>query len=170
MKIRTCLVVLLASLVAIRAGTAIAGAKDGQSQKLSTALTALYAEHAAHRAQRPGVPFVSRMRPMPVAGDYVAVDALADGDASALEASLVFLGMQHAAVHGRVVSGLLPITAVPALEGVSGLRFARPPIGVRRAGSATTEGDRAVKADVARATSGVNGAGVKVGVISDSFN
>ena len=107
---------------------------------------------------------------MRVIGDHVVVHTLADGDPSALAASLVSLGMQSTAVHGRVVSGLLPITAIPALEGVSGLRFARPSFGVRRAGTVTSEGDRAIVADIARATSGANGGGVKVGILSDSFN
>src|SRR4029077_3132681 len=100
----------------------------------------------------------------------VVVDATADGDARALEAALVGLGMRHTAVFGRVVSGELPIAAVPALANVAGLRLARPSYAMRRVGSVTSQGDHAMNADAARSAYGVTGAGVQVGVLSDSFN
>jgi hypothetical protein len=45
------------------------------------------------------------------------------------------LGMQQAIAFGRIVSGQLPISAIPAMEGVSSLKFAR-------AASARIQGDR----------------------------
>ena len=105
-----------------------------------------------------------------VVDDRVVIDAVADGDVGALQAALAALGMRDMAVFGRVVSGQLPISAIPALRGVADLRFARPSVFARHVGIVTSQGDRAMRADIARATFGVSGAGVKVGVLSDSFD
>lgn len=60
-----------------------------------------------------------------------------------------------------------------ALESVAALPFVRwvgpPSYSMRRAGSVTSEGDAAMRADIARAMAGLTGAGVRVGVISDSL-
>jgi uncharacterized membrane protein len=56
----------------------------------------------------------------------VLIDAVASGDASALASDLVVLGMREAAVAGRIVSGWLPIVAIPRLAGLTTLQFVRP--------------------------------------------
>ena len=60
-----------------------------------------------------------------------------------------------------------------ALETLAALPFVRwigaPAYSVRRTGSVTSEGDRVMRADLARTTLGVTGKGVKVGIISDSL-
>lgn len=161
------LAVLLTALVVLAASPAAGGPKDG---KVSPALQALHAEHAAHQAASRGVPFRSRDRLARVVGDRVVITAAADGDPRDLEAALVALGMRNSAVAGRLVSGELPIDAVPALAKIPGLRVARPSYARRRAGAVTSQGDHAMNADAARATFGATGAGVKVGVLSDSYN
>ena len=167
-KRRTRLAVLLTMLSFFTADVAWGGPAGG---KVNPALTALHAEHAAHKAAAKSVAFRSRNRlARVVAGDRVVVDATADGDARALEADLVSLGMRNTAVFGRVVSGELPIAAVPSLANVAGLRLARPSYAMRRVGAATSQGDHAINADAARASYGVSGAGVQVGVLSDSYN
>src|SRR5262249_58666568 len=104
------------------------------------------------------------------AGDWVVVDAVATGDPRALAADLGGLGARNVAVAGRIVSALLPIRAVSVLDTLVTLRFAQPAYSATHAGLVTSQGDRAMRADVARATFGVTGVGVKVGVLSDSFN
>jgi len=174
MTMRTVLVQVIVLVLAVLGpdGTALAGGKDGQSRKVGSILMTLHRDHVAGGVQATGAsaqlaPVISRMR---IVDDRVFVDAVADGDASVLEADLVALGMRSVAVHGRVVSGQLPIAAIPALERIGSLRSVRPSITRRRAGSVTSEGDRAMRADIARANLGVSGAGVKVGALSDSFN
>jgi subtilase family protein len=166
---RGSLAALFTIVMILSAGVAAAGPDGG---KVNPALTALHDEHAAHAAGAKSLAsFRSRDRhARVVAGDRVVVDATADGNARALEAALVGLGMQNSAVFGRVVSGELPIAAIPALASVKELRFARPSYARRRAGSVTSQGDHAMNADGARASYGVTGAGVQVGVLSDSFN
>jgi hypothetical protein len=151
-------------------GTALAGAKDAQARKVSSMLMALHSDYVASGAQVSGVPFTRPNSRMRIADNRVSIDAVADEDASVLAADLMALGMRSVAVHGRVVSGQLPVAAIPALERLGSLRFVRPSIAVRHVGSVTSQGDRAMRADVVRAASGVSGAGVKIGVLSDSFN
>lgn len=70
-----------------------------------------------------------------------------------------------------MVSGLMPIDKLAALEGLKSLRQARPAYKpVVNAGSVTSQGDRALRADVARTRFGLSGKGVKVGILSTSYN
>src|SRR5437773_1403124 len=169
MKIRRGrLAALFTVLFVLTAGVAAGGPEGG---KVSSKLTALHEEHAAHQAASRTTAFRSRDRlARVVAGDRVVVDVTADGDARALEAALVGLGLRNSAVFGRVVSGELPIAAIPALPNVAGLRLARPSYAMRRAGAVTSQGDHAMNADAARSAYGVSGTGIQVGVLSDSFN
>jgi subtilisin family serine protease len=65
------------------------------------------------------------------------------------------------------------IMSIDTLEAVATLPFVRcidlPAYSVRRTGSVTSEGDTVMRADLVRATLGVTGTGVKVGIISDSL-
>lgn len=141
-----------------------------QNSKANPALTALYEEHVAHQAGLSGLAFATRNRLARVVDERVVVNAVADGDAVALQAELTALGMRNTAVFGRVVSGELPLSAIPALDRVATLRFARPSAAARRVGAVTSQGDHALRADLGRAAFGVTGAGVKVGLLSDSFD
>jgi hypothetical protein len=69
-----------------------------------------------------------------------------------------------------MVSGRLLISAIPALEALDSLKFARPAYAMPRAGAVASQGDAAIRADVARNAFGADGTGVTVGVLSDSFN
>jgi Subtilase family len=163
------LTVFLTLLTVVFTAAVAAAGPDGG--KVSSKLTAIHDEHAAHGAAGRATAFVSRDRlARVVAGDRVVVDVTADDDPVTLEAALRGLGMRNTAVFGRMVSGELPIAAVPALSTVPGLRHARPSYAMRRVGAVTSEGDHAMNADTARAAYGVSGAGVQVGVLSDSFN
>jgi hypothetical protein len=135
-----------------------------------TDLDALYAEYISHKASQGPTPFRSTNTFLSIVADLVTIDAVASGNADALKADLEALGMQDAAVHGRIVSGRLPIPAIGALSAVADLRFARPSDAVTHAGLVTSQGDKAMRADVARTTFGVDGTGLSVGVLSDSFN
>jgi hypothetical protein len=158
--------VLVAIVLAAGPGTAAGDAKP--ATKVTADLADLYQAHAA--AVATGVPFMAGRSLLPVSGDWVIIDASASGDAGSLQADLRALGAQGVVAFGRVVSARLPIPAIPALDGVASLRFARPAYRTTRAGLVTSQGDRAMRADIARTTFGVNGAGVTVGVLSDSFD
>jgi hypothetical protein len=53
------------------------------------------------------------------------IDAVASGDADVLKADLVSMGMQQAVAFGRIVSGQLPISAIPTMAALPSLQFAR---------------------------------------------
>src|SRR5215510_2567682 len=56
------------------------------------------------------------------------------------------------------------------MAALASLQFARPAYATTNVGLVTSQGDQAMRAYVARATFGVDGTGVTVGVLSDSFD
>ncbi len=144
--------------------------KDGPMAKLRQSLVALHQQFNTSLAQSRALPFRSNDPLVRIVEDRVVVDAVASGDASVLKTELEALGMQHAVAFGRIVSGQLPISALPAAAGLASLRFAQPAAAMTRPGRVTSEGDNATRSNVARIRFGVNGAGIAVGVLSDSFN
>lgn len=108
--------------------------------------------------------------PPPTDGATVVIDAIAEGDPNALASALVGLGATDCAVAGRVVSASLPISAISSLESLGSLRYAHASLALSNAGRVTTQGDAAMRAQLARPGYSVDGTGVRVGVLSDSFN
>src|SRR5262249_25104181 len=71
----------------------------------------------------------------------------------------------------RSIRALVPLAQVEALAARKDVRFIQPAVTFRtNAGSVTSEGDVAHRANTARTTFGVDGTGVKVGVLSDSVD
>src|SRR5262249_4548614 len=150
-----------------------AGAQDGKdarSAKITPALIELHEQQLVRDAQGSRAALRAPNRRMNLVGELVIVDAVAEDDAETLRAELEALGMQNAVVSGRIVSGELPVSAIAAAGDLRSLRFAREASAGTHAGSVTSQGDAAMHADVARTSFGVDGTGVKVGVLSDSFN
>ncbi len=100
---------------------------------------------------------------------YVAVSAYGD-DLAALRAQLVAKGLRNATLHSTAVSGQAPVAALADMAGTMGLKFMRPTLAMARAGLVTTQGDRSLRANLARAESGATGKGIRVGVLSDSYD
>ncbi len=105
--------------------------------------------------------------------DYVVIDAVAQQGHSGADL-LATLSAQydliHGAHYGSVASGLLPVDRLADLEDLASLEFASAAASTSFAGSVTTQDDIALQADVARSTFDVDGTGVSVGIISDSFD
>jgi subtilisin family serine protease len=144
--------------------------KEGPLAKVDQALAVLSDEYFAYLAQGGGAAFTSSNPLLRVIAGRVVIDAVASGDVHALQADLEALGMQGAVAFGRIVSGQLPISAIEDMAALASLQFARAAYATTHVGLVTSQGDQAMRADVARATFGVDGAGVTVGVLSDSFN
>jgi hypothetical protein len=147
--------------------------KAGTSAKLGGHLQSL-ARTAGSQAQlsaRSGTSRVaSRLPALTIRDRYVAVSAYADGDVNALRTELVAKGMLNAAVHGNAVSGRVPIDALSDMSTIPTLRFMRPSMAKTQIGLTTTQGDHAQRSDIARQRFHVDGSGVRVGVMSDSYN
>lgn len=106
-----------------------------------------------------------------VHGDYVVIDVIADiGMTDSLLADLTALGLEHGASYGRMVSGLMPISALAEMDGMDGMTLATASIAVSSVGQVTSQGDEAMNSDDARAQFNIDGEGVSIGVLSDSFN
>ncbi|HYH63392.1 MAG TPA: S8 family serine peptidase, partial [Urbifossiella sp.] len=102
-----------------------------------------------------------------VAHGYVAVEAVPAGNATALGSALAGLGF----VPSAPLAGWLPIRSVGAAAELPELAALRPAYRlVTSAGAAMTQGDAAQRSDDVRRLLGLDGTGVRVGVISDSFN
>jgi Domain of unknown function (DUF4214)/Subtilase family len=159
-------------LVLILAGSSAEAqtGKDGPMAKLTHSLVAVHEQYSVHQAQRSAAPFSVSDPLIRLVGDRVVIDAVASGDVDVLKADLVFLGMQEAVAFDRIVSGQLPISAIPAVAALPSLRFAQSAAAMTNAGNVTSQGDQAMRSDAARTTFGVDGTGVTVGVLSDSFN
>ncbi|MCG6942997.1 MAG: S8 family serine peptidase [Thiohalocapsa sp.] len=101
---------------------------------------------------------------------YVVIDAVAAGDVERLRMDLQALGATITGVAGRMISAKLPLERMDALQALDSLRFARPAMAATHAGIATSQGDSGQLSDAARATFDVDGTGVMIGVLSDSFD
>ena len=138
-------------------------------------LLALYAEYKAHLQQTSGqgaaAPAFRSSNPIaPIAGGSVVIDAAASGDPEALAADLRALGADKVTVFGRMVSARVPIQAIPGLNSLSSLQLARPSYMATQTGDVTSQGDAAMRSDIARTAFGIDGAGVQIGTLSDSYN
>jgi hypothetical protein len=116
------------------AGAQAAGDKSGRGAKVAPELIALYDEYSLYlasgkaRAFRPSNPLVR------VIDNRVVIDAVAAGETSALQTDLTALGMRGAAAFGRIVSGELPISSIPAMAALRSLNSARAATGMVHGG------------------------------------
>lgn len=144
--------------------------KDRPWSKADTGLFKAFLEYQAHRRRFPGTPFRPSNPLLRFARGRILVDAVASGDAWDLQEDLRGYGLRKVERFGQVVSGWLPLGAVKKALQLESVRFIsaslRP---LTHTGSATSQGDSAMLADVARAEFGVDGMGVTVGVLSDSY-
>ena len=134
-------------------------AKDSRLDPQLQALAGL-APYAGKAARPPRLPVVDgRVRVR------ISVD-----DATRALGELELLGLQSAAASGQLITGWLPVGALPTAAGLASVRSIRPSYARTRAGAVTSQGDAAQRSNTARSTFGVNGAGVVIGVLSDSYN
>jgi subtilisin family serine protease len=103
----------------------------------------------------------------------VRVELAAAGNAQALLDALQPLGFSGGAVVGNRVGGFLPIDSIMQAANLDSMVSMRLSLGRARTGAVTSQGDFAQSSDRLRApwvVPGLTGAGVTVGVLSDSFN
>jgi len=113
----------------------------------------------------------ARFRPADLDGQaLVLVDAVTRGDAQQLKAALEGLGLEHPSVFSNDVSGWLPVARIAeaaARPEVAAIHASMP----RPRAAVATQGDYAQHSGVVRASyPSLDGSGVAVGVISDSFD
>lgn len=149
--------------------TLLASVKNGALQKLGPWLANLYDEFQ----QAPNKEtFQTRNPLLKVRGGRIAVDLYA-GDPAVLQAALTALGAANVRAVGPLVSAEIPVRALADVAALPSLQFGEPVLAaVRRApsqGRVVSQGDISLGADNVRATEGLDGTGVTVGVLSDSY-
>ena len=167
---------LLSSILLV-AGPAAAQSPVGAKAKVSDKLLALVGADGAVGA-RSDARAASALPVVPYGGGatanegYIAIEAISTaGDATALLGDLKARGLTGAAAYGALVSGLLPVGEVAGLDKLPSLRYVRPaPRPVRRVGAVTSQGVQALGVDEIREKTGLTGEGVKIGILSDSYN
>jgi hypothetical protein len=108
---------------------------------------------------------------MLVNGMITVIAVAQPGQATQLRSQAEALGMVNITIAENTVHGQLPPATVSQLGSLSALNFARMAGPVKTyVGSVTSQGDRAMKTDAVRLRTSLNGSGVKIGVISDSYN
>jgi Subtilase family len=146
------------------------GIADQKLTNVSQDLLILYQEYRAYIEQDGSEMPEFGNSLLPIISDRVVINAVASGDTNALLADLEALGLQNSATYGRMVSGQLPIYAIADLSTLDSLNFVRPAYAITRVGLVTSQGDVAMNSDDARVTWSVDGAGITVGILSDSYD
>lgn len=103
-------------------------------------------------------------------GDTVVIEAIAVNSSSALLEGLIGLGLSNGSAFGNLVSGTLPLSAVSAAQRLPELSFIQLANPIVRVGSVTSQADAAIRADQGRSAFGVNGTGITIGILSDSYD
>jgi hypothetical protein len=143
--------------------------------KLHSVLRALSAHGAAavtNRAAVAGGAGLAERMPrlgLGATSDSLSVNIVARGDGNALKSQLQALGVSNARAFGSLVSGRVPLSALKAIAALPDVQSVRPAFARTHAGLVTSQGDRAQGSGKARADFGVDGSGVRVGILSDSF-
>lgn len=162
--------------------------KNQKTSKLNSDLKILY-DYATNPSAAQGKKSPARenlYQLMHVQGNNVAVDVTVKGDTEKARAELEKNGAKVTGVFGRMISAIVPIRVLPQLEKAASIRFIQPAYrrvhgtgstrNIRRqtqAAAATpviSQGDTAQRSYLARLNSKVNGDGVKVGILSDSYD
>ena len=143
----------------------------GKGDKVSGDLSRMHRDYVRHiRGGERAASFAVPNPAVRVADGFVVVDATAVDDAVGLQRAMEALGLRRGARAGRLVSGRFPLAHIDDLADLPGLRFARPAYAIANAGETTSQGDAAARADEARSRFGIDGAGIKVGTLSDSYD
>jgi hypothetical protein len=101
----------------------------------------------------------------------VLIDATTRGDPQKLRAALIGLGLERAATYANDVGGWLPVNNIEAAAERGELLSIRASMPRARTGAASSQGDYVQRSDVVRTDNPtLTGAGITVGVLSDSFN
>ena len=162
-------------------GTRSSAQRHGAAVKLDSVLADL-ARHASRarsdhaladlHALSPAARFTtSKSTGMPL----VAIDAVTRGEVGDLKAALASLGLEHPAVYSNDVGGWLPVSQLETAAGLgelAALRAAMPRTATPAlSGPVSTQGDFVQGSAALRTTyPTLTGAGVTVGVLSDSFD
>ena len=143
--------------------------------KLGPVLNALYkgqvGSPASTERNSAVAPKLNRLKRLLRATDgRVMIDIAVSASAAAARPALEAAGLTEVSVYQNRVSGRIRIDALQSIAKNADVLTVRPVLASTRAGLTVTQGDRAQRTNVVRKNLGLTGAGVKIGVLSDSYN
>jgi hypothetical protein len=149
--------------------SAAASKFDGSLAEISRRATGLRPGHELEdlHALNPAARF---SQPANSSTPLVLIDAVAQGDPQKLKAALIGLGLQRAAQFSNDVGGWLPVDQLDAATALAEVHAIRAAMMRTRTGAITSQGDFAQNSDLVRTDNSLTGAGITVGVISDSYD
>ena len=104
------------------------------------------------------------------AGD-ITVDVVVDNSVEEAKPGLMNAGFTPTAEYGKIISGTISLTKLNSLAQIDEINFVKPTYRPStNVGSVTSQANEATRADVAKATFDVDGSGIKIGVLSDSYD
>ncbi len=145
--------------------------KNGPYAKIGPWLGNLHEEYRESVAKGGNAKnFKSSNRMLRVSNGAVGVDAYAT-NGRALAESLRTLGATRIKVRGPLVSAQVPVKSLGQIAALASLRSARPMLATTRAlpPQASSQGDVSMNGPAARDAAGVDGSGLKIGTLSDTF-
>ena len=157
-----------AALAATPEQDLITAGSSGVTAKLGPWLANVHEEYQNSSNKRA---FRSRNSAVRVQGGLIGVDLYAN-DAVSLQTSLAALGARNVKSNGPLVSAQVPVSALGQLAALPALRFAIPSLArvrVASQGDVVSQGDVSLGSNTVRATTGLDGTGITVGVMSDSY-
>ncbi len=145
---------------------------QGQLPKLGDTLSDVVQSYRAFTQANPGQAYqLFAGSPLQQRNQLLSVEAVAVNDADALVKDLILLGAQNISAYGRYVDAWIPISKLDKLSGLDSLQFA---YGINQTktnvGLTTSQADISHRTNLARPQYAVDGTGVTVGVLSDSFD
>src|ERR1700723_220470 len=151
-------------------GNSASGAKyDASLAEISRHVGSVRPGHAVEElhALNPAARF---MQPTSSAVPLVLIDAVTTGDPQKLKSALVGLGLQRASQYSNDVGGWLPVDQLDAATALTEVHAIRAAMMRTKSGAVTSQGDYAQNSDLVRSQNSLSGAGITVGVISDSYD
>src|SRR4051812_3424772 len=131
---------------------------DAGANVVDEALSAVSAEFSSYKAAGKKGVFRSQKHGLHIDGVRVAIEGAAE-DAGALRNQLAKLHLRGGAVADHLLSGWLPMGRISQLSSISGVRFVRPALYTTHVGNTTSQGDSAMRADIARTQFNLTGSG-----------
>ena len=100
---------------------------------------------------------------------HARVDIVTDGDGQSFLAEFAELGLSHGSASGNVVSGFAPLCMLQGLSQAPGFVSLTPSVVRTSVGLVTSQDVSALNVDLTREKLDVDGTGITIGILSDSF-
>ncbi|MFZ1790225.1 MAG: S8 family serine peptidase [Saprospiraceae bacterium] len=116
---------------------------------------------------------MSSDKTMHVEGNKILIQAYAKSvnEAPALLKSLTSMGMTHGKVYKHVINGMLPFEKIESTMDLASMRNISMVVTPKNnIGSVTGQADQSMKTSQLKNITGVNGSGIKIGILSDSYD